>query len=112
MKNLAAMAVLAVLVACSAPSGIPDAAAPDLILHNGKIVTVDSSFSIAQAMAIRDGKFVAVGANEAVRRMAGPETKVVDLHGRTVIPGLIDGHLHNAGGGPGVDLSNARTMAE
>jgi predicted amidohydrolase YtcJ len=112
--NTSAFAILlgGVLAACSAVPGTRDAAAPDLILHGGKIVTVDASFSIAQAVAIRNGRFVAVGTNVAVRRAAGPSTKLIDLRGRTVIPGLMDGHLHNAGGGPGVDLSNVRTMAE
>src|SRR5437773_6124242 len=82
------------------------------MLYNGKIVTVDSAFSIAQALAIRGDRFVAVGADDAVRRTAGPATRVIDLRGRTVIPGLMDGHLHNAGGGPGVNLSEVRSMAE
>ena len=112
MKRLAAIAISAALVACSAAPGTPDAAAPELILYNGKIVTVDASFSIAQAVAIRNGRFTAVDTNEAVRRTAGSATKLIDLRGRTVIPGLIDGHLHNAGGGPGVDLASVRTMAE
>jgi predicted amidohydrolase YtcJ len=107
-----AVLIGAVLAACSSAPGTPDAAAPDLILHNGKIVTVDAAFSIAQAVAIRDGRFVTVGTDESVRKTAGAATKQIDLRGRTVIPGLIDGHLHNAGGGPGVDLANVRTMAE
>lgn len=85
---------------------------PDLIFFNGKIVTVDAAFSYAEAMAIRNGRFVAVGKNADVRSLAGPDTRVVDLAGRTVVPGLADNHLHNAGGGPGVDLSGARTMAQ
>ncbi len=67
---------------------------PDLILHNGKIVTVDGRFSIASALAIRGERIVAVGTNEEVRRLAGPSTRQSDLAGRTVIPGLIDNHLH------------------
>jgi predicted amidohydrolase YtcJ len=67
---------------------------PDLLLHSGKIVTVDGSFSIAQALAVRDGKIVAVGTNEAVRRLAGPQTRQIDLEGGTVLPGLIDSHTH------------------
>ena len=51
-------------------------------------------------------------AARSVERHVGPATRVIDLHGRAVIPGLIDGHLHNAGGGPGVDLAGARSMAE
>src|SRR5262245_39638299 len=84
------------------------AAAPDTILVNGHVVTVDARDSIAQALAIADGRFSAVGSNEAIRKLAGPSTKVIDLRGQTVIPGLADDHLHDAGGGPGVDLSRAR----
>ena len=85
---------------------------PDLILHSGKIVTVDSAFTYAEAVAIRAGRFVAVGSNESVRKAAGSSTRVIDLRGRTVVPGLSDNHLHSAGGGPGVDLSRARSLAE
>lgn len=67
---------------------------PDTILVNGKIVTVDDSFSIVQALAIADGRIAAAGTTAAIRRLAGPQTKAVDLHGRTVIPGLIDNHAH------------------
>src|SRR5206468_5682152 len=86
--------------------------AADTILVNGHVITVDSSFSIAEAVAIKDGRFAAVGANAAIRKLAGPDTRVIDLQGRTVIPGLADDHLHDAGGGPGVDLSRARTVAD
>ncbi len=67
---------------------------PELLLHSGKIVTVDADFSIAQALAVRDGKIVAVGTNDAVRPLAGPETRQIDLAGGTVLPGLIDSHVH------------------
>jgi predicted amidohydrolase YtcJ len=70
------------------------AQAPDTILMNGKILTVDANFTIAQALAIREGKISAVGTSVEVRRMAGPATRVIDLAGRTVIPGLIDSHMH------------------
>lgn len=88
------------------------APAPDTILVNGHVVTVDAQFSIAEAIAIRGGRFTAVGSNAAIRRLAGPSTKVIDLHGQTVIPGLADDHLHDAGGGPGVDLSRARSIQD
>ena len=68
--------------------------APDLILTNGKIITVDERFSIGQAVAIRDGRFVAVGTNQGVTALAGPRTRRIDLRGRAVIPGLIDNHMH------------------
>ena len=85
---------------------------PDAILVNGHVVTVDARFSIAQAVAIAGGRFTAVGTDAAIRKLAGPKTTTIDLHGETVIPGLADDHLHDAGGGPGVDLSRARTMAD
>src|SRR5437773_1242775 len=66
----------------------------DLILTNGKIITVDPSDSIAQALAIRNGTIAAVGSNEQVRALSGPQTRVLDLNGRTVTPGLIDSHVH------------------
>jgi predicted amidohydrolase YtcJ len=66
----------------------------DLILRNGKVITVDREFSIKQAVAIRDGRFVAVGGESDVRPLIGPATRVVDLEGRAVIPGLIDAHIH------------------
>jgi predicted amidohydrolase YtcJ len=69
-------------------------AAPDLILSNGKIITVDERFTIAQAVAIRGGRFVAVGANQAMAQLAGPTTRTIDLKGKAVIPGLIDNHMH------------------
>jgi len=66
----------------------------DTILVNARIVTVDRQFSIKEALAIRDGKIAALGRTAEVRNLAGPETRVIDLEGRTVIPGLIDSHLH------------------
>lgn len=67
---------------------------PDTILINGNIVTVDGEFSIANAVAVRDGRILAVGANDDIKQLAGPSTAVVDLEGRTVLPGLIDTHAH------------------
>jgi len=66
----------------------------DLILVNGRIITNDSAFNIAEAMAVRDGKIVAVGTNAALRKLAGSQTKQIDLQGQTIIPGLIDTHTH------------------
>ena len=110
--RFAAALAVCVLAACSTGSGVQSADAPDLVLYNGKIVTVDGNFAIAQALAIRGERFVAVGSDESIKAIAGARTKQIDLRGRTVIPGLIDGHLHNAGGGPGVDLSKARSISE
>ena len=71
----------------------------DVILHNGRIATQDERRSFAQATAVRDGKFVAVGNDEDVFTLRGDRTQVIDVRGRTVIPGLNDSHLHILRGG-------------
>ena len=67
---------------------------PDLIVTNGKVATVDPSNSIAEAVATKGERIVAVGGAAEVSALAGPETRIVDASGRTVIPGLMDGHAH------------------
>ncbi len=66
----------------------------DLVLRNGKVVTVDDRFSIAQALAIKGSRIIAVGSTAEIDQLKGPQTNVIDLAGRTVIPGLIDNHAH------------------
>jgi len=66
----------------------------DTILVNGKVLTVDAQNSVREAVAVRDGKIAAVGKTADIRKLAGAKTRVIDLQGRTVIPGLIDSHLH------------------
>src|ERR1700743_707395 len=73
--------------------------APDLILYRGLFTTLDPANPRANAVAIKDGVFVAVGREEAVLPLAGPNTKKVDLKGRRVLPGLIDNHMHIIRGG-------------
>ena len=68
----------------------------DIIFYNGKVLTADEEFTIEEAVAIRDGKFLAVGSSERILAMAGPKTRRVDLDGRSVIPGLIADHEHSA----------------
>src|SRR5271170_5790392 len=80
-------------------AGMAAAQTPDLILIDGKILTVDATDSIVEAVAIAKGKIVAVGSTAEIQRMAGPSTRVVDLHGLTATPGLIDTHGHFADGG-------------
>ncbi len=70
------------------------AAAPDVILFNGKIITVDNRFSIAQAVAVRGDRIVAVGTSQDINRLAGPATRRIDLGGKSVVPGMIDNHAH------------------
>ena len=75
------------------------AQAPDLILNNGKVLTVDSSFSIAQAVAITGNTITAVGSSADVMKLKGPNTQVIDLKGRTVTPGFMDTHRHYSADG-------------
>jgi len=77
--------------------GMGHASAADLILHNGKIVTVDADFSITQAIAIEGNRIQAIGRNEDILRLKSGETEVIDLGGKTVLPGLIDSHVHPCG---------------
>ncbi|MGD0238255.1 MAG: amidohydrolase [Syntrophorhabdales bacterium] len=67
---------------------------PETIFHNGKILCVDKDFSIVEAVAIKDGKFVGVGDSTDITALAGRKTRSIDLTGRTVLPGLIDTHNH------------------
>jgi len=73
------------------------AADADLILHNGKVVTVDKKFTVAQALAIQGKKIVAVGTDADVLKHRGERTQVIDLKGQMVLPGLIDSHVHPTG---------------
>ena len=83
-----------VLLVILLPPGLAPAQNATTVLLNGKILTVDRQFSTVEAMAIRDGRIVAVGMSTDLRKMAGSQTRVIDLGGRSVIPGLIDSHMH------------------
>ncbi len=82
---------LLIIALCLAPAFAQNA---DLIVYNGKIVTVDPRFRVVDALAVRGDRIVAVGSRNEVTRLAGPATRRVDLKGRTVIPGLMDSHVH------------------
>jgi len=87
----------------------------DLVLRNGKIVTMNPVEPTAQALAVRGGKITALGADAAAQRWVGPNTKVIDLHGMLAIPGFIEGHGHFTGVGEfrmGLDLREARTWSD
>ncbi|HEY7498192.1 MAG TPA: amidohydrolase [Vicinamibacterales bacterium] len=89
--------VLAFVTAVGSVLRTQDPAAADLVLRDAKVVTVDERFSTASALAIRDGRFIAVGSNEDVLRYIGPKTRVIDGRGRTAVPGFIDTHVHALG---------------
>ncbi|MDA2933727.1 amidohydrolase family protein [Acidobacteria bacterium AH-259-D05] len=68
----------------------------DLVLHNGKIITADDNEAVFSAVAIRDGKFLALGNDDRILSMGNPDTRKIDLEGKSVVPGFIDTHLHQA----------------
>jgi predicted amidohydrolase YtcJ len=87
-----------VLTLASAAAHVAQTRQPaDLIVVNAKVVTVDAAFTEARALAVRDGRFVAVGSTDEARALAGSATRVIDARGRTVIPGIIDTHVHALG---------------
>ena len=102
------------VVACGAgASCFPDGGRhADLVVLDANVLTVDADFTVAEALAVRDGRVLAVGSDADIRNLIGPDTEVTEMAGKTVVPGLADNHLHGAGGGDGVDLSRVRTMAE
>ena len=112
VKALWALA-LALLVAAAttlAQSGGAPSGPADLIVVDGKVVTADSAFRIVEAVAVRQGRIVAVGTNADVRSLTGPSTRVVDASGRTVVPGLIDTHVHALMAGPAEAVERFRTI--
>ena len=96
-------------------TGTAAAQAPDIVLINGKIVIYDTT-APSEALAVRDGKIAAIGGSADIRALAGPGTRVIDLDGRTVIPGLIDSHIHAIRAGltytTEVHWIGARTLVE
>ena len=87
---------------------------PDAVYYNGKVITVDASNSIKEAFAVKRDKFLAVGTSRAMRALAGPQTQLVDLRGRAVMPGLMDNHnhaYHAALASRGLDLREVTSLA-
>lgn len=108
----AALAFASVLIA-AAPSTAAAATAAkpkpaDTVLRNGEVRTVDAKDSVQQAVAVRGGKIVYVGDNRGARAYVGSKTKVVNLRGKMVMPGLQDGHIHTLSGGEGIMACNLR----
>ncbi len=110
IAGVTAVALLAVGVGCS-----PAPESADLLLLNGRLVTVDPQRPEARALAARDGLIVAVGSDAEVERFRGPDTEVIDLGGRLAVPGFIEGHAHFTGIGRAlmnVDLRGAQDFDE
>ncbi|MGJ4892362.1 amidohydrolase [Bradyrhizobium sp. HKCCYLRH3099] len=89
--------------------------APDLVLVNAKVLTLDEQSSVTEAIAVRDGKILSVGSSASMRALAGARTQVLDVAGKTVVPGLIDTHAHFKAAGLGdyvVVMGRAKTVAD
>jgi predicted amidohydrolase YtcJ len=112
MKPHITLLMTAVLTcaASAAPAQSPPPA--DIVFINGKVFTADDGDRVVQGFAVKGDRFVAAGTDDDVRRYAGPQTRVIDLKGRFVSPGITDDHFHNEGGGSGVDLSHVRSLGE
>lgn len=111
MKLQTELVIVAALTVNSA--AFAQAPAPaDIVFVNGKVFTADEADHVVQGFAVAGDRFVAAGTDGDVRRYVGPQTRVIDLKGRFVSPGITDDHFHNEGGGPGVDLSHVRTLGE
>ena len=88
-----ALTIFTVLYLAS-PASLAFAQTADTVLFNGKILTVDKDFSVQQALAIGHGQVLASVSSAAMKKLAGDKARLIDLGGRTVIPGLTDGHIH------------------
>src|SRR3989304_6119027 len=114
MRTLTAVVFLTAVMLCA--GAIAEAQTPTLVLYNGKVATLDATSRIVSAVAIAGENIIAVGDDKSVRALAGSGTRSVDLAGRTVIPGLIDSHLHSIRAGvthrSGVDWSSVKTIDE
>ncbi|MBL9153612.1 MAG: amidohydrolase family protein [Verrucomicrobiales bacterium] len=95
--------------------GIVDAGPPDAVYLKGKIITLDPSESIAEALAVKDGRIIAVGSNAAIDALGSPTTQRIDLGGRTVVPGFVESHCHSLGAARAAldgDYAEVRSIAE
>ncbi|MFO1254634.1 MAG: amidohydrolase [Sphingomonadaceae bacterium] len=89
-----ALGMFLALLCCGALARASGPEPASLILYNGKFLTMDARASVVDAVAVKGGRIVAVGSRKALRRWQGGQTRMVDLHGQTVLPGFIDGHVH------------------
>jgi predicted amidohydrolase YtcJ len=110
MHRFAWMLVVALAVALTPAFEAQAPARATLVLYNGRVLTLDGASTTTEAVAVAGERILATGGSAAMRAMATPNAELIDLAGRTLVPGLMDNHLHGAGGGPGVDLSRARSI--
>src|SRR6266851_8324726 len=94
MLNLGKAFAIFVVLYLALPTNPASAQTADAVLFNGNILTVDKDFSVQEALAIGRGQVLALGTTAAMKKLAGDDAKLIDLGGRTVIPGLTDGHIH------------------
>ena len=119
VRKLTALAIVATSMWIAGIANIsaqqPELNAADLILINGKVLTLDDQSTIAEGVAVADGKILATGTSASMKALAGARTRVLDVAGKTVIPGLIDTHTHFKAAGLGdyvVIMGRAKTVAE
>lgn len=98
-KHVAKALVLAGITSIAADCSMPPAEEADLVLHHGKVVTVDEAVPDGEALAVKGGLVLAVGSDEEIDGYIGSNTRVIDLQGQLAVPGLIDSHLHFMGVG-------------
>jgi adenine deaminase len=96
LVGITACSMLLLMSAGASPALDPRLAygSADLVLMDGKVITVDSLDTVEQAVAMKEGHIIAVGTSEEVQRLVGPQTEIMRLDGKSVLPGLIDAHTH------------------
>ncbi|RTE89397.1 amidohydrolase [Bradyrhizobium sp. LVM 105] len=119
VRKLAASAIVATSMWIASIANVAaqqlELTAPDLVLINGKVLTLDDQSTITEAVAVADGKILATGTSASMKALAGARTRMLDVAGKTVIPGLIDTHTHFKAAGLGdyvVIMGRAKTVAE
>jgi predicted amidohydrolase YtcJ len=113
MKLPTRFAIVTAFACAAASAACAQAPAPaEIVFVNGKVYTADALDHVIEGFAVTGDRFVAIGTNDSLRHYVGPQTRIIDLKGHFVSPGLTDDHFHNEGGGPGVDLSHVRTLGE
>ena len=114
MKTVFVAVAATVVFGATACTPVSNSEAPDAVFYNGKIATVNADFEMVEAVAVNEGRIVALGSSADVQALASDETRLVDLEGKTVLPGFYDNHVHlSMGGDPQtLDLWEATTMDE